>query len=83
MPHLYFDFESNRTRFIDEDGFDCPNLESGRREVLRTLAEIAKDALPGSDEQTFRGTVRDDTGRIAYTATVSVTGTWHVSALDR
>lgn len=46
MPRLYFDFLNDQTYFRDEEGFDCPSLETGRSEVLKTLGEIAREAVP-------------------------------------
>lgn len=78
MMKFYFDFEDGHTRFTDEEGMDLPDVEAGRAEVLRTLAEIAKDALPKSDQQAFTAAIRDASGNVVYSAKVTVVGEWHV-----
>ena len=77
MPRLFFDFDDARHQFRDGEGLDLPNIEAARNEVLRTLAEVVKDALPMSDCQTFTGCVRDAAGNNVYSARVTVAGTWH------
>ena len=77
MSKLYFDFEDGNRRFRDEDGIELPDIEAGRTEVLRTLAEIVKDALPKSDQQGFYASVRNASGDIVYSAKVTISGGWH------
>ncbi|KQP80647.1 hypothetical protein [Methylobacterium sp. Leaf117] len=79
MPRLYFDFNDGRSRFVDEEGIDLPDVKAGRAEVLRTLAEIAKDALPKSDQQAFTASIRNSSGEMVYSAKVTVSGAWHGS----
>lgn len=82
MPRFYFDFHNGTSRIDDEEGVELEGLETGRREALRTLGEVAREALSKGDEQTLRASIRDANGRVAYTATVTVTGTWHPTSID-
>ncbi|WP_311275227.1 DUF6894 family protein [Methylobacterium sp. WCS2018Hpa-22] len=77
MSRLYFDFDDGRSRFKDDEGMDFPNAEAGRTEALKTLAEIAKDAIPRSDHQAISAVMRDDSGATVYSAEVTVSGEWH------
>lgn len=77
MPKLYFDFDDGRTHLTDEEGIDLPDVETGRAEVLRTLAEIAKDTLPKGDQQAFTAAIRNASGNVVYRAKVTVSGEWH------
>ncbi|WP_443136777.1 DUF6894 family protein [Methylobacterium sp. Leaf113] len=77
MPKLYFDFDRDGSRFVDQEGFDLPDLEAGRDEVLRTLGELSKSAFPKSDHQVLAAFVRDKSGNVVYSARVTVSGTWH------
>lgn len=77
MAKLFFDFDDGRTVFKDQEGFEVANLDAGRDQVLRTLAEIVKEALPKGDDQTFQANVLDAAGNRVYSATVKVSGTWH------
>ncbi|KQQ33232.1 hypothetical protein ASF58_24185 [Methylobacterium sp. Leaf125] len=82
MPQFYFDFQNGTSRIDDEEGVELEDLETGRREALRTLGEVAREALSKGDEQTLRASIRDANGHVAYTATVTVTGTWHPTSID-
>lgn len=77
MAKLYVDCEDGSSHFEDEEGIDFPNAEIGRTELLRTLAEVFKDALYDSDQQVFAASIRDVSGNIIYSAKVTVSGTWH------
>lgn len=55
---------------------NLPDVEAGRDEVLRTLGEIARDSLPKGNQQTIRAFLRDAQGKVAYSATMTVAGTW-------
>jgi hypothetical protein len=79
MLRLFFDFENARISFYDEEGIDFPNVEAGRSEVLLTLAQVVKDAIPNGDHQSFTARVRDASGNSIYSARVTVAGTWHGS----
>lgn len=74
---LYFDFDDGRTQLRDEEGIDLPDVETARTEVLKTLGEIAKDALPKSDQQAFTATVRNASGDVVYSAKVTISGEQH------
>lgn len=79
MPKLYLDFEldDGRSRFRDDEGIDFPDVEAARAEVLRTLGEITKDALPKSDQQAFTALIHNASGDVVYSAKVTVSGGWH------
>lgn len=77
MTKLYFDFDDGRSQLRDEEGIDCPDVDAARTEVLKTLGEIAKDALPKSDQQVLIATVRNGSGDTVYSAKITVSGGWH------
>lgn len=77
MLHFYFDFDDGRSRFRDEEGIDLPDVEGARTEVLKALSEIAKDALPRSDQQALHASVRNASGSIVYSAKVTISGGWN------
>lgn len=77
MTKFYCDFNDGHSDFRDDEGFEFPDLEAGRVEVLRTLGEITRDALPKSDQQAFTALIRNAAGDVVYTAKVTVSGEWH------
>ncbi|WP_156376097.1 hypothetical protein [Methylobacterium sp. Leaf117] len=74
---IYFDFDDSHTPLRDEEGIDLPDVEAARTEVLRALADIAKDVLPKSDQQAFRVSARNASGDIVYSAEVTISGGRH------
>lgn len=77
MTKLYCDFDDGHSGLRDDEGFDFPDVEAGRLSVLRTLGEIAKDALPKSDQQALTASIRNASGDVVYSATITVSGEWH------
>ncbi|WP_156375732.1 hypothetical protein [Methylobacterium sp. Leaf125] len=77
MTKLYLDFDDGRSQLRDEDGIDYPDEKAARTEVLKVLSEIAKDAVPKSDQQVLTATVRNASGDTVYSAKVTVSGGWH------
>ena len=62
MTRYYFDV---RDTFIEDDvGHELPSTESVEEEAAVTLAEIARDALPGAVIRTLTVDVRDPTGPV-------------------
>jgi hypothetical protein len=48
MPVFYFPVWEHGKLIPDEEGVELPDSEEARVEALRTLSEIARDALPSS-----------------------------------
>jgi hypothetical protein len=59
MPHYYFDFRDGEKFSPDEDGLEFPGIEAARDQAAKTLAEVAKDVLPGSTVRQLAIEVRD------------------------
>lgn len=78
MPRYFFDVHNgNRHHGFerDEEGTDCPDFEAARVQAMATLPEIGRWEIPrDGDQQTFTVLVRNETGSIIYTATLSFTG---------
>jgi Domain of unknown function (DUF6894) len=60
MPLFYFDVRDGQKFTEDDYGLEFPNIEAARDEATRTLAEIAKDVLPGSTVREMAIEVRDE-----------------------
>ncbi len=50
MPHFHFEMSDNGLVTTDPEGLDFPDLDTARREALKTLSEIARDKLPDGDQ---------------------------------
>jgi hypothetical protein len=60
MPLYYFDFRDGENFSPDEDGLEFPGVDAARDQATKTLAEMAKDVLPGSTVRQLAIEVRDD-----------------------
>jgi hypothetical protein len=60
MPHYYFDTRDGETFTTDEIGVVLPSLEAARDQAAVALAEMAKEALPGSVRRELAIEVRDE-----------------------
>jgi hypothetical protein len=55
----FFDTRDNESFVEDDVGIDCADLDSVKREAALSLAELARDVLPGSIERVLSVEVRD------------------------
>ncbi|MBB2964462.1 DUF6894 family protein [Methylobacterium sp. R2-1] len=59
----------------DDEGSECTNFETARTEAMTCLPEIARWSIPtGGDNRAFTVMVRDESGAIVYTATLTFAG---------
>jgi hypothetical protein len=76
MP-LYFSDIFDGTRLLrDEEGTELPDREAARREATGVLLDIARERLPDGNGRNFTADVRNETGQVIFTATVSLTAQW-------
>jgi hypothetical protein len=59
MPHYFFDTRDNSHFMRDESGLELDDLEAARDEATRGLADLARDALPGTIRRELAVEVRD------------------------
>ena len=77
MPRFYFDTYDGDLHVCDEDGLDLPNVEAVRVAALDALPAMARDVFPKSYSRLNMATaVRDETGRLVFTATLSLVARW-------
>jgi hypothetical protein len=62
---LYF-FDTHDGGIVTEDdvGVQYPNLELVKAEAAKTLAEVARDVVPGTVKRELAVTVRDKVGSV-------------------
>ena len=78
--HFYTVDTDNGDLIVKGEGSDqltCPH--AARLAALAVLPDMAHDKLPDGDHRTFTSTVRDETGREIYEATLTLVGEWKVS----
>ena len=59
MMRYFFDTRDNGTFIADDLGIEFDNLEAVRDQAALSLAELAKDVLPGSASRVLSVEVRD------------------------
>lgn len=64
MPRYYFDTRDNETFDPDDVGVEFAKLDEVKLEASRSMADIAKDVLPGSEVRILSIEVRDDQGPV-------------------
>ncbi len=68
MPRYYFDTRDDDYFLRDEEGVELADVAIARAEAARTLAEIARDVLPGSERREIAVDVRDGTEQPLFRA---------------
>lgn len=60
MALYFFDTRDDDELILDELGLECANLEAVKVEAAKSLAELARDVLPGSLRRRLRVDVHDE-----------------------
>ena len=60
MPLYFFDTRDNDSFIEDEVGLELPDLQAVKDQAALSLAELARDVLPGSIKRTLTVEVRDE-----------------------
>lgn len=60
MIRYFFDTRDDDEVIIDDVGLECLNLEAVKVEAAKSLAELARDVLPGSLRRRLGIDVRDE-----------------------
>ena len=68
MAKYFFDVQDNDSFYPDDVGVELPSIETVKAQASRTMGEIAKDVLPGSEVRTLAIEVRDDLGPVLRVA---------------
>ena len=64
MSRYYFDTRDGDTFIEDDEGLDMIDLEAAKLVAAMSLAELAKDVIPGSDRRILVIEVREDQRRV-------------------
>ena len=60
MPLYFFDTRDNDVFLEDDIGLELSDLEAVKEQAALSLAELARDVLPGSIKRTLTVEVRDE-----------------------
>ena len=64
MPHYFFDIRDNDAFIEDDVGLDYPNLDAVKVAVESSLAELARNVVPGTLKRELAVEVRDEFGPV-------------------
>ena len=76
MPRYYFDTNDGDEQQKDDTGLDWADRQAARLAAMDALPDIARDVLPDGDRREMAVRVRDETGRVILTATLSLAVDW-------
>ena len=68
MPRYYFDTRDGNDVLCDDEGLELPGLDIARAEAARTVAEMARDRLPGEECREIAVEVLDEARRPLFRA---------------
>ncbi len=70
MTRYFFDIQSGRDCFSDEEGIELPDQKAAEIEAMQTLIGIARDSLLGNEKPDMAIEVRSATGPLFCAALV-------------
>src|SRR4051812_44276540 len=83
MPRYFFEIDDGERRTPDDEGLDLSGLWEARNQAIAVLPDIARDVLPDGERRELVSSVRDESGQLVYTATLSLVGKWTVDPPPR
>lgn len=76
MPRYYIDSSDGSFSHIDSEGVELTGDEAARYLALDALPDMVREVLPDGDQREFAVHVRDESGRVIYSASLTLTGAW-------
>ncbi|RYF04159.1 MAG: hypothetical protein EOO77_30030 [Oxalobacteraceae bacterium] len=80
MAQFYFDTDDGALLVVDDEGFDCTDVQAARDMLLNALPDMARQGLKAGDRHTFSARMRDESGAIVYSASLTLEEEWSVQA---
>lgn len=71
MAIHYFDVDDNGSVFHDDQGIDCPDFDSVKREAISALVDMVKESLPDGDHHKISVKVRNEGGDVVLHVTLN------------
>lgn len=77
MERFFFDTNDSGSVARDDEGMDLADRDAARQQALNALPDIARDVLPrDGDRRDMIVDVRDASGRMVFTASLSLVARW-------
>lgn len=74
MPRFFFDTNDGRATDVDDEGVELPDHQSAKDAAKSILASTIGERLPNGDHIGLQVTVRDESGRRIYLASLKLDG---------
>ena len=78
MPRYFFDTDDGQKHSQDEKGLDLGGPWEARALALAVIPDILRDVQFDDDRRDIVSSVRDENGRLLYTAALSLEGGWQI-----
>ncbi len=72
MPRYFFDTYDGSRFDPDAEGIELESLDMAKAEAQRALPDLARDAIPSNDQNTFIVSVRDEAGQVVLRAALTL-----------
>lgn len=76
MPRFFIDTDDAIFSVVDEDGYSLADMNQARHMAIEALRDMARDKIPNGDHHDFLVRIRDESGKVIYTATLKLHGEW-------
>ena len=67
---FFFDTRDDENLIEDEEGIELPDLQAAKFMAAESLAEIARDVIPGATRRILAVEVRDEAGPVMRTTLI-------------
>ena len=76
MPRYFFNIDDGKRHIQDDEGWECSGLREACVIAIRTLPDIARDAVLDSGQQDLVATIRDADDQMLLRVTLSLRTEW-------
>jgi CheY-like chemotaxis protein len=76
MPRYFFDLDDGKAHIVDTIGTDLTATELVRRDAVRFLASVFRDAADDERNAAYLVSVRNEAGRVVFTSALSLRSNW-------
>jgi CheY-like chemotaxis protein len=76
MPRYFFDLDNGKTSYVDAIGTDLDDHRMAQSEAVGFLAAVFRDAARDDSGPVHVVSVRDESGRVIFTTTLSLKSDW-------
>jgi len=76
MPRYYFDYSCDHVVSVDDEGVELSSPSEARLAALDALADFLRDLLPSRPAEEISISVRDESGRLVFTTSISMSMRW-------